>query len=440
MQGKLAEIDVRSILQLIELGQRTGELFVEAYPAPAGGAAGSSQDTVPGIRQFWLVFFLSGQIIYATDKSTHLSRLSDYLRRYKVEDALADIEDRKAASTLPEYDALWSLLKKQVLTPAQGRAIIAGMVQETLFDLLSIHQGNFVFELSPALAPQLTTLEITPLLAATVKQVQGWKQFHPQVRSPNQCPAIVQEAALKDAISETTFTALHRYADAKTSIRQIARYLNRDVLTVARAIYPYIQKNIIQMVNSPALAATPSTDSSTQTTSSQAGRIKEFELWHTPRPQRIVCIDDGLTIRETVTHILQPHGYEISTLGNPLEALSLVFQIKPDLILCDISMPELDGYELCAMLRESSAFRQTPIVMLTGRDGFVDRVHARVVGATDYLTKPFGETELLTLVEKYVGSNHVEQSFPPRILDETGEEEIEIARSIATSPSPATFK
>ena len=55
------------------------------------------------------------------------------------------------------------------------------------------------------------------------------------------------------------------------------------------------------------------------------------------------------------------------------------------------------------MLRRSSAFRQTPIVMLTGKDGFIDRVKARMVGATDYLTKPFGDSELLMLVEKYVG-------------------------------------
>ena len=66
-------------------------------------------------------------------------------------------------------------------------------------------------------------------------------------------------------------------------------------------------------------------------------------------------------------------------------------------------MPEPDGYEICAMLRQSSAFRQTPIVMLTGKDGFIDRVKARMVGSTDYLTKPFGETELTVLIEKYIG-------------------------------------
>jgi twitching motility two-component system response regulator PilG len=432
MQGKLAEIDIRSILQLIELGQRTGELFVEAYPTLAGGAG----STAAGVRHFWLVFFLNGQIIYATDKSTHLSRLSDYLRRYKAEKALNDLEVATIASTLPEYDALWALLEKQLLTPAQGRAMIEGMVQETLFDLLSLHQGTFVFELSSALAPQLTTLEISPLLAQTVKQVQEWKQLYPLIQSPDQCPTIAHPTALKEAIAQTTFNALDRYADAKTSIRQISRYLNRDILTVARAIYPYVQQSIIQMGDRALVDAI--------LVGSKPPSIKELDLWQTARTARIVCIDDGRTIRETIAQILQSQGYETWTVENPLDALSQVFQIKPDLILCDISMPELDGYQLCAMLRESTAFRQIPIVMLTGRDGFIDRVRARIVGATDYLTKPFGATELLTLVEKYIGPGVIKPSPPLGILDKTGKDELEedqreIERSIATSPSPTTF-
>jgi twitching motility two-component system response regulator PilG len=96
----------------------------------------------------------------------------------------------------------------------------------------------------------------------------------------------------------------------------------------------------------------------------------------------------------------------------------LVFQLKPDLILCDIAMPDLDGYEICAMLRNSTAFRQTPIVMLTGIDGFIDRVKARMVGATDYFTKPFGENELLMLVEKYVGPGCPGVSQSARLLSD----------------------
>lgn len=422
MQGKLSEIDIRSILQLIELGQRTGELLVEAYPSATDNTGSPPSMT----RQFWLVFFLNGQILYATDKSTqssNLARLSDYLRRHKIAQPPSHVSGSAIAATLPEYDALWTLLEKHSLTPLQGRNIIQGMVQETLFDLLSLHQGTFVFELSPALAPQLTPLEISPLLAKTVQQVQEWKQFHPLVQSPDQCPAIAQPATLKDAISETTFNTLHRYVDAKTSIRQISRYLNRDIVTVARAIYPYVQQSIIQLIDGP--VADPAV-------TSKPSRIKPLTHWQTARPPRIACIDDGLTVRETVTQMLQPQGYEISTLENPLTALSLVFQIKPDLILCDISMPELDGYQLCAMLRESTAFRQTPIVMLTGRDGFIDRVRARLAGATDYLTKPFGEAELLTLVEKYVNSSAFKQS---QSLDQPLDQSLELWRPPEPIPS-----
>jgi twitching motility two-component system response regulator PilG len=103
-----------------------------------------------------------------------------------------------------------------------------------------------------------------------------------------------------------------------------------------------------------------------------------------------------------------------------------VFQLKPDLILCDIAMPELDGYELCAMLRQATAFRQIPIVMLTGKDGFIDRVKARMVGATDYMTKPFGEGELLTLVEKYVGLGRPDRPHPDKLLEKALEDELEI--------------
>ncbi|MCL6433731.1 MAG: response regulator [Leptolyngbyaceae cyanobacterium HOT.MB2.61] len=408
MQGKLSEIDIRSILQLIELGQRTGELFVEAYPAqlPVGAGAPFFQDarlsqSVP--ERSWFVFFLNGRIVYASDTNTNLARLADYLRRYQVDVPLNCLTVSSIGSVnAPEYGYLWALLENHTLTPIQGRGIIQSMVHETLFDLLSLHQGSFIFELSPALSPQLTTLEIAPLLAKTMKQVQEWKQFYPQIQSPDQCLVIADAEQLQASLSRNTFHSFSRYADGKTSIRQIARYLNRDILTVARAIYAYVQKGVIQLVDAPLpeLAGAGGV--------SKLARSKDFGQWHETRTPRVVCIDDGVTIRQTVEQILNQNGYEAMAIANPLDALSQVFQLKPDLILCDIAMPELDGYELCAMLRKSTAFRQIPIVMLTGKDGFIDRVKARMVGATDYLTKPFGESELLMLVEKYVGPGNLE--------------------------------
>jgi twitching motility two-component system response regulator PilG len=261
MQGTLNEIDIRSILQLIELGQRTGELLVEAYSSHAsnvGGDASSKgfafgrpyQEAKPRktAGPFWFVFFLNGQIVYAADSEGSLSRLRDYLRRYKANTALDNLELPSIASiNAPEYGYLWALLENHVLTPAQGRSIIQSMVHETLFDLLSLHNGYFVFEVSPALAPQLTTLEIAPLVTKIMKQVQEWKQFHPHIQSPNQCPMITDEVKLRAVLPEKAFRTLNRWANGKTSLRQLARYLNRDILTVARAIYPYVQQGWVQL-------------------------------------------------------------------------------------------------------------------------------------------------------------------------------------------------
>lgn len=389
MQGQLSEIDIRSILQLIELGQRTGELFVEAYSSSGVVHRRSRQ------HPSWFVFFLNGRIVYAGETESDLSRLRDYLHRYRAEATIDQIPASSIATfNTPEYGCLWALLENHLVTPAQGRSIIQSMVHETLFDLLSLHQGSFIFEIGNALTPQLMTMEIAPLATAILKQVQEWKQLHPYLHTPEQCFTISDRTQLKAALPKMTYQLLDRYANGQTSIRQIARYLNRDISTVARAIYPYVQRGWLQL--------------NTVHASEHSTSRNSLALGLNPKAPKVLCIDDSPTVCKAVELMLDRNGYEISTIENPLTALSLVFQIKPDLILCDIAMPELDGYELCAMLRQSAAFRQTPILMLTGKDGFIDRVRARMVGATDYLTKPFGEHEILMLLEKYVGVGNSE--------------------------------
>ncbi|MCL2931903.1 MAG: response regulator [Trichodesmium sp. MAG_R03] len=401
MQGNLSEIDIRSILQLINLGQRTGELFVEAYRSSVGSNIAEPQQHFPR-KPSWFVFFFSGQIIYATPNTDSLSRLRDYLHRYKADKYLETIQVPAVASVnAPEYGYLWVLLEKGILTPAQGRSIIYNLVHETLFDLLSLRRGAFIFELGAPLTPQLTTLEVSSLLAKIMKQIQEWNQFSPYIHSAQQCPVISGPLQLQKALKPKIYNILSRWSDGQTSMQQIARYLNRDVLTVAKAIYPFVQKGIVQLI-----------DKSSETTIVNKSKPLERET----KISKVVCIDDDLVIQKTVKSILNQHGYETSSLSDPIKALGEVFRIKPDLILCDIAMPELDGYEICAMLRNSTAFRQTPIIMLTGIEGFIDRLKARIVRATHYLTKPFVESELLMLVEKYIGPGLVEGSQPNRIF------------------------
>ncbi|MGJ5676155.1 MAG: response regulator [Nostochopsis sp.] len=387
MQGNLYEIDIRSILQLIELGQRTGQLFVEAHSFHKHPQAQRNQNRK---NLSWFIFFVNGQILYAVNGDHTLSRLSDYLRHYQVkpqfdEEQLARLETLNA----PEYAYLWTLLEQNIINPTQARSIISSLVHETLFDLLNLQQGSFVFEVDSALRPQLTALEIAPLLTKIVKQVQQWKQLYPHIKSPEQFPMLTDVVNLRSSLPEVTVNKLQHWADGKTSLRQLARHLNRNIISVAQAIYPYLQQGYINLLYS---------DDTELLTNQQKNA---FPLQENHK-QRILYIDDALSICTNIETILKTQGYEAIAITNPLEALSLVFQFQPDLIFCDIAMPQLNGYEICAMLRHSQSFRNIPIIMLTAKEGFFDRIRATMAGATDYLTKPFGHTELVILVEKYL--------------------------------------
>jgi twitching motility two-component system response regulator PilG len=403
MQGTLKEIDIRSILHLIELGQKTGQLVVLADPLAEvnlrESAISPSKFPPPGVAaaHTWFVFFQSGRIVYATE-TANLSRIKDYLRRCHTDLALTRLFATDTELDVSEYSYLWILLSRQILTPAQSRSILQGMVNETLFDLFNLEQGRFIFASDLALAPQLTTLPITPYLARTIRQVQQWKQLYPYIHSPEQCPEIIDTANLQGFLSNRTFNKFSGFADGATSIRQMARYLHRDILTIARAIYPYVQQGAIRLPQRQP-----------RSEHSQRANYSPTE----PRTQTptLVCIDDQEHSREQVQSMLSSAGYRVTAIANPIDAISQILQLKPALILCKAEMPDLNGYEICAMLRQIRTFRQTPIIiMISDGHQMLNQVLTRTMGATSCLKQPFGESELLPLLKKYVRQGNSDKS------------------------------
>lgn len=117
----------------------------------------------------------------------------------------------------------------------------------------------------------------------------------------------------------------------------------------------------------------------------------------------IACIDDSPTVLNFIKSFLDENVFTVVTINDPVKALMQILRSKPDLILLDVEMPNLDGYELCSLLRRHSAFKNTPIIMVTGRTGFIDRAKAKMVRSSGYLTKPFDQSELLKIVFKHIG-------------------------------------
>jgi len=123
-----------------------------------------------------------------------------------------------------------------------------------------------------------------------------------------------------------------------------------------------------------------------------------------PKKLRILVVDDSATIRRSAETMLANEGCEVITAENGFEALSKITRHHPDLIFVDIMMPRLDGYQTCAIIKNNAEFRETPVVMLTSKDGLFDMARGRVVGSDQYLTKPFTREELLGAVKQHTAA------------------------------------
>ncbi len=117
---------------------------------------------------------------------------------------------------------------------------------------------------------------------------------------------------------------------------------------------------------------------------------------------KVLVIDDSKTIRRTAETLLKKAGCEVLTAVDGFEALSVIAESEPDIIFVDIMMPRLDGYQTCALIKRNNSFRNTPVIMLSSKDGLFDRARGRIVGSEEYLTKPFTRDELLGAIENHV--------------------------------------
>jgi twitching motility two-component system response regulator PilG len=116
---------------------------------------------------------------------------------------------------------------------------------------------------------------------------------------------------------------------------------------------------------------------------------------------RVMVIDDSNTIRRTAETLLAKAGCDVITATDGFDSLAKIADKSPEVIFVDIMMPRLDGYQTCALIKNNSQYKHTPVIMLSSKDGLFDKAKGRIVGADDYLTKPFSKAELFEVLEKF---------------------------------------
>ena len=117
---------------------------------------------------------------------------------------------------------------------------------------------------------------------------------------------------------------------------------------------------------------------------------------------KVLVIDDSKTIRRSAENLLTKEGYDVITATDGFDALAKIADARPEIIFVDIMMPRLDGYQTCALIKNNSEFKATPVVMLSSKDGLFDKAKGRIVGSDQYITKPFSREELLGTIQTLV--------------------------------------
>jgi twitching motility two-component system response regulator PilG len=245
------------------------------------------------------------------------------------------------------------------------------------------------------------------------QRLKIWQKFTTIIRSPHQRPYLTNAKFIETPIPGGTLSskALNQLAQLMKgrSIRDLALFLKQDELKLVQLLTPYLRHDTICLRDPAApfdrLPLIPEPDLPPVNAVEQLPEIEQKLSIAPVNPDlyQIACIDDSPLILDEMERFLGNKGkYQLTRLEDPIKASRMIFRLKPDLILMDITMPDINGYKLCSLFRASEALAETPIIMVTGNKGLVDRVRANLVGATDYLTKPFTEQDLLALVEKYL--------------------------------------
>jgi twitching motility two-component system response regulator PilG len=187
----------------------------------------------------------------------------------------------------------------------------------------------------------------------------------------------VQEKFVRDALARYEAIA----AEKRTFEQNSALALGHLNLREATSAIPYLKAATAQRKNEWALL----------------GVLDQLQ-WR----KVVMVVDDSLTIRKALSSILEKNDYRVLTAEDGSHALELLNETVPDLVLLDITMPWMDGYQVCKHIKEKALTRKVPVVMLSGKDGLFDKVRGKLAGCNDYVTKPFDPDALLKTIKKYL--------------------------------------
>jgi twitching motility two-component system response regulator PilG len=324
----------------------------------------------------WEAYFGNGKLHFATSTVGQRERLI-YLTRHHHPDF--NVSEFPVGQS--DYQFICHQWQSGKLSLQQVRQLAFTSTQEAFVHIMAIGNAEMEFNLDAHLDVLILSASVQQIITPVKQLIWQWQKIRPHITSPLVRVYLSNVDSLYQLLWQQlqSTKAIESYQSALTQnicIYSIANQLNVDVQEISHMLLPLVRNRSAQI--------------------SGYGQKQDEE-----RPV-IACIDDSQTVQNSVKLTLESQGYEVISLLKPAQAMTKLIRTHPMLILMDISMPDINGYELCQLLRKSPSLKNVPILMLSSRDGLFDRLKAKMVGANDYMTKPFTPSELVNLVNKYV--------------------------------------
>jgi two-component system, chemotaxis family, response regulator PixG len=373
--------------------------------------------------QCWRLYFRQGALIWGVSEVHRTRRLLRQLSQYCPQllvnsTALASLQMSavgRGVVQLPyeDYQSLAELVRQGKLRRSQMAAIAEVYITEMLFD---VHQQWDRFRYRSQLrliyrpiaqnlidAIDSTSISI-PVDRAWQQSLQAWQAWQQQALaeiSPNLAPAIAKPEELRWQTPPKIYHNLIARIDGQQTFRDLAVKLGQNLLPLTQSIMPYIRKGLIELLEVEDLSHSikPATTTPPQR-ALVSSRLRQIQ----PQPTSplVVYIDDSPREGQIMNQILTQAGYRCILIEDSVKALLLLLEHKPDLIFLDLVMPITNGYELCAQIRRISAFKDTPVIILTSNDGIIDRLRAKMVGSSGFLAKPIEPEKVVTTLQRYL--------------------------------------
>jgi two-component system, chemotaxis family, response regulator PixG len=377
----------------------------------------------------WSLYFSLGNLIWATDRLHPLRRWTRQLIRHCPQ---LFGGQKLHLSHCPNYDLLAQLLRQGKIQKHEMEAIIEGQIIEILFDIMqwgakqtkaSGEQLTYRTATLGVIDSQLSLMSTEQAFLEAHKLWIAWQQAGLENYSPNLAPTILRAKKLQEQTSTIVYRNLTTHANGNQTLRDLAVKMNHNLLVLTKPIKSYIEQGLIGLTKVEDINCSIQTIANYNDQFTQDRQIEEvstkadilsFQLssnrhlhWATQSTAKapnflVAYIDDSKSDSLKMSAILSKAGYCCISIQDPVQALPILLEKKPDLIFLDLVMPIANGYEICTQIRRVSMFKDTPLIILTSNDGIVDRMRAKMVGASGFLAKPINAEKVMTTIQKHL--------------------------------------